>query len=239
MANDNTAIWDVLSVTDPRHTKPFNRAGGFKGKSVKPIYTSLKMTEMFGPCGIGWGFSEPNFQLVNGPEGTVLVYCSLTLWYVNPTTGQKSEPVPGIGGDFAVVKQQSGLRADDEAFKKATTDAIGNAMKHIGMSADIHMGQHDDDKYVTTLRQQFEDEERAAANDRKSDAREQWLKQAIEFINAAKTKPELEQYASTNKTHIDALDDDRYVRFKDAYGARLKAIKAAQVSEQQIKEAVA
>lgn len=156
---NNTKIWNVLQRTNPKHTKPFQRAGGFRGTSVKPIYTDLKMTEMFGPCGIGWGYSMPTFQVVNGPGDTVLVFCTLELWYVNPETGQRSEPIPGVGGDSVVVKQNNALRGDDESFKKATTDAIGNAMKHIGMSADIHMSQHDDDKYVTALKAEFAEEE--------------------------------------------------------------------------------
>lgn len=152
--SDNTRIWNVLGTTDPKHTKSFNRAGGFKGTAVKPIYTDLKMTEMFGPCGIGWGMSEPQYQLVNGPEGEVAVYCWVSVWFVE--NGQRSEPVWGVGGDFAVKKNKYGLVADDEAFKKAFTDALGNAMKHLGMSADVHMGQFDDDKYVTALRREMD-----------------------------------------------------------------------------------
>lgn len=29
--SDNLAIWNVLSKTDPKHTKAFKRAGGFSG----------------------------------------------------------------------------------------------------------------------------------------------------------------------------------------------------------------
>lgn len=157
---DNLAIWDRLARTDPKHTKPFNRSGGFRGTAVKPIYTEQKMTETFGACGVGWGISEPNYQLVNGSDGEVVVYCWLTIWYLDPATGARSEPVPGIGGDFAIKINKNGKFADDEAFKKAATDAVGNAMKHLGMSADVHMGQHDDDKYVTALRREIEAEER-------------------------------------------------------------------------------
>ena len=146
----NLAIWDKLGKTDPKHTKPFNRAGGFKGTAVKPVYTEHKMTEVFGPCGTGWGFTEPQFQTVPGSDGQVAVYCWLSLWYVEG--GKRSELVPGVGGDMVVVKQSGGLRTDDEAFKKAFTDAIGNAMKHIGMSADVHMGRFDDSKYVDELK---------------------------------------------------------------------------------------
>lgn len=152
----NLAIWDKLGKTDPKHTKPFNRAGGFKGTAIKPIYIEQKMTEEFGPCGTGWGFSEPRFQVVPGNDDQVAVYCWLSLWYV--LDGKKSEPVFGVGGDMVVVKQSERHRTDDEAFKKAFTDAIGNAMKHIGMSADVHMGLFDDSKYVQEMREEVKSE---------------------------------------------------------------------------------
>lgn len=149
---DNLALWNKLGRTDPAHTKAFKRAGGFGGTAIKPIYTEQKMTEEFGPCGIGWGFSEPRFETVVASEGQIAVYCWLSLWYV--LDGKRSDPVFGVGGDMVVVKQSNGLRTDDEAFKKAFTDAIGNAMKHVGMSADVHMGLFDDSKYVQEMREE-------------------------------------------------------------------------------------
>jgi hypothetical protein len=158
--SENLTIWNTLGRTDPDHTKGFSRAGGFRGTAVKPVYTEQKMTETFGPCGIGWGFSEPQFQLVPGSDGQTAVYCWLSLWYVHG--GARSAPIPGVGGDMVIVKQSSGLRTDDEAFKKAFTDAIGNAMKHIGMSADVHMGRFDDSKYVQELRDEARQESNSA-----------------------------------------------------------------------------
>lgn len=154
----NLDLWNKLGKTDPDHTKGFKRAGGFGGTAIKPIYTEQKMTEHFGPCGTGWGFSEPRFETVPASEGQIAVYCWLSLWYV--LDGKRSEPVFGVGGDMVVVKQQSGLRTDDEAFKKAFTDAIGNAMKHVGMSADVHMGLFDDSKYVNDLRNEAAEQKR-------------------------------------------------------------------------------
>lgn len=157
---DNLAIWNTLGRTSPEHTKGFTRGGGFKGTAVKPIYTEQKMTEQFGPCGIGWGFSEPQFQIVPGANSEVMVYCWLTLWFVHD--GARSAPIPGVGGDKIIshikaneqYKRPERWESDDEAFKKAFTDAIGNAMKHIGMSADVHMGRFDDSKYVSDLRRE-------------------------------------------------------------------------------------
>ncbi len=145
-----TELWDRLGKTDPAHTKPFQRSGGFKGTSIKPIYSYRRMTEEFGPCGEGWGINAPTFQVVAGHEGEVLVYCTASIWY-----GTREQIVYGVGGDKAVVKQTSGLRGDDEAFKKAFTDGITNALKMIGVGADVHMGMFDDDKYVNSLKEEF------------------------------------------------------------------------------------
>lgn len=153
-----TDLWDRLGKTDPKHTKPFQRSGGFKGTSIKPIYSYRRMTEEFGPCGEGWGINEPSFQVVPGSDGEVLVYCTASIWY-----GEKSKIVFGVGGDKAVVKQSSGLRGDDEAFKKAFTDGITNALKMIGVGADVHMGMFDDDKYVNTLKEDFAEQKAAPA----------------------------------------------------------------------------
>jgi hypothetical protein len=155
---DNLAIWSALAKTDPKHTKQFTRGGGFKGTATRPIYHVERMTETFGPCGTGWGFSAPTFQIVNGADGEVAVYCWLTLWYVDPATGKEAKPIPGVGGDFVVKKIKDRLVTDDEAFKKATTDAEGNAMKALGMSADIHMGMFEDSKYVSGLQREFADD---------------------------------------------------------------------------------
>ena len=46
--SDNLRHWDALRKTDPKHTKPFQRAGGFRGTAIKPIYMTQMMTEYFG-----------------------------------------------------------------------------------------------------------------------------------------------------------------------------------------------
>ena len=150
MTENNLALWERLGKTDPSQTKGFSRAGGFKGTAIKPIYTEQKMTEVFGPVGKGWGMGQPSFTTVPGNDGQVAVYCTVELWWREAETMHGS--VFGVGGDMVVVKQSAGLRTDDEAFKKAFTDAVGNAMKHLGMSADVHMGRFDDSKYVNELR---------------------------------------------------------------------------------------
>lgn len=157
MSSENCKLWDALGRTDPAHTKQFSRSGGFKGTAIKPMWSYRRMTEEFGPCGDGWGVNEPSFQVVPGPEGEVLVYCTASVWYTY-APGERQRTVYGVGGDKVVNKFSSGLKSDDEAFKKAFTDAVTNALKLIGVGADVHMGMFDDNKYVNTMRQEFSDE---------------------------------------------------------------------------------
>ena len=152
--SENTKLWEILGRTDPSHTKQFARSGGFKGTAIKPIWSFFRMTEQFGSCGEGWGVGEPTFQVVAGPEGEVLVYCTTSVWYRNEPSEQP-RTVYGVGGDKAVGKNKYGLSSDDEAFKKAFTDAITNALKLIGVGADVHMGLFDDSKYVQSMKEEF------------------------------------------------------------------------------------
>lgn len=146
---DNLRHWKSLCETDPKYTKQFTRSGGFKGTAQNPTYAIKKMTDTFGPAGMGWGTGKPEFQFVSGPDGETLVYCTLSLWYLDDG---KINTVWGVGGDSAVLKNSYGIKCDDEACKKSFTDAMTNAMKFIGMAADLHLGMFDDSKYVNDLK---------------------------------------------------------------------------------------
>lgn len=156
---EKLSLWDRVAQTDPKYTKSFKRAGGFSGTAVNPTYAIKKMTEIFGPCGDGWGLGKPEFQIYDAGEQGVLVYCVVNLWYMN---GGKRCDTFGVGGDTVVSKTKYGLNADDEAFKKANTDAITNAMKTIGMSADVHLGMYDDSKYVNEAKNKFDEKKSTA-----------------------------------------------------------------------------
>ena len=148
---DNMRLWSALGKTDPAHTKQFTRSGGFKGTAIKPMWANKQMTEHFGPCGIGWGPDKPEYQIVPAADET-LVFCTVGLWYID---GDNRAQVYGVGGDKVVIKGKDGLRTSDEAFKAAYTDAISNAMKFIGVAADVHMGLFEDSKYVQSVREEF------------------------------------------------------------------------------------
>lgn len=147
--NSKTDLWDRLGRTDPAHTKSFQRAGGFRGTAIKPMWSYRRMTEEYGPCGVGWGVGEPTFKIIEAGD-EILVYCIASVWH-----GSRENIVFGVGGDKAVAKFSSGLKTDDEALKKAFTDGVTNALKMIGVGADVHMGLFEDNKYVSEMKAEY------------------------------------------------------------------------------------
>ena len=149
-----TAIWESLFTTDPKYTKGFKKGGGFSGTAINPTYGMLKLTEAFGVCGEGWGeeivesrfdkgkwLSEETWETIH----TII----LKLWYIK---GGKRFEVLGVGTTTFVGSNKHGAFTDEEYFKKTMTDALSNASKKIGLSADIFMGLYDDSKYVAEVK---------------------------------------------------------------------------------------
>ena len=109
-----------------------------------------------------------------------MVYCTAGIWYSDSSVfvegaNPQSKAVYGVGGDKVVTqvfeKDRSGNKqkdengrfktysqTSDEAFKAAYTDALSNAMKLIGVGADVHMGRFDDNKYLREAAAAFDDE---------------------------------------------------------------------------------
>jgi hypothetical protein len=148
---NNLELWDKVRRVPEEHLKAFKRGGGFTGTAIKPMWSVQRMTEEFGPCGIGWGINEPSFQIVRGHNNEVMVYCHVSVWHKD-----RANVLFGTGGDKVVThikanpqyKTEERWNNDDEAFKKAFTDAVTNALKFLGVGADIHMGLWDGNKYA-------------------------------------------------------------------------------------------
>ncbi len=143
----NLALWDELSVTDPKATKPFTKGGGFKGTDINPTWRMKRMTEVFGPVGQGWGWrinhhwsQEIAWTLRDGTaKSGTFAYVEVDLWY-RASANEIVFVGPQIGGT-----EMAGQA--DEAYKMAVTDALGKCMVALGLSADVYLGQFDDSKY--------------------------------------------------------------------------------------------
>ena len=133
----------------PKEAQKTIQAGRLKGMTdVNPMWRIKKMTEMFGPCGQKWGIDDEKVirWTDDGPDGTRLANVQISVRIRYPDGS--SEPIVGIGGAYLIAKEKEGLRLDDEAWKKAYTDAQSTAFKLIGVAADIYFAK-DTTKYTS------------------------------------------------------------------------------------------
>ena len=98
-----------------------------------------KMTEVFGPCGIGWGWDCKYIYTETN------VFAEVTVWLENKS--QNYGPVSSVQS----IHKSNG-KLDDECTKKAMTDALTKALSHAGMSADVFLGLHDSSKYIEKVK---------------------------------------------------------------------------------------
>lgn len=142
----NLEIWNAV-CRPPKEALKTIGAGRLKGKSdINPQWRYKAMTEQFGPCGVGWKFEIIKLWAEQGSQDQVFAFAQVNLFLKHD--GGWSEPIPGVGGHFMIVKETSGLHANDECYKMAITDAIGTAMKMVGVAADIYAGLWDGSKYI-------------------------------------------------------------------------------------------
>ena len=138
---DNMKFYSQLAAPPAEAIKPI-QGGNLKGKSdINPQWKIEAMTSVFGPCGIGWKFSIADEKTFQCGDGQILLFLTVALMYHDGEGW--SEPVYGCGGDFIVEKNKNGLVPNDEAYKMCLTDALGNAMKCIGVAADVYRGLWD------------------------------------------------------------------------------------------------
>jgi hypothetical protein len=149
----NLAIWQSLERTDPKHVKPIT-GKSYQGNSPKPHYVIWRLTERFGPVGVGFGWNVIREGYVPGiphQDGAEQLHeCHILFWWRDG--GERGE-VESFGGTKALYKAKQGYWVSDEdAAKKSLTDAITKAASWLGVAGDIFMGRWDDSKYVDGLK---------------------------------------------------------------------------------------
>ncbi len=146
---DNMRYWDQLRKPPKSALKRIKggRLGAAKMTSIDSQWRFKAMTEVFGPVGEGWYYKTDETWTKDGPSGMIMIFVRVSVFY-RLGNGEWSMPVEGVGGNVLVADEKGGLRGDDEATKKATTDALGTALKLLGVGADIYAGCFDGDKYT-------------------------------------------------------------------------------------------
>ena len=143
MPNKNMKIWETLSKTNPNYTKTAPSNYGKIITTIDPMYQIQMMTDLFGPVGLGWKY-KVDYKYIDG-----LVFAEVTIKYFT-NEWHEYGPVCSVQN-----LSKSNNKLDDEAPKKAMTDAMTKAFSHLGMSADVFMGKFDDSKYVEQMKEEF------------------------------------------------------------------------------------
>ena len=126
------------------------QAGRLKGKSViNPLWRIQTLTREFGPAGIGWYTEIADKQVETAGNGERAIYLHIRL-YIRDEKGEWSKPIEGFGGAMILSNESKGAYLDDDAFKKAYTDAISQACRSLGIGADVYWA-NDATKYQQDL----------------------------------------------------------------------------------------
>jgi hypothetical protein len=146
---ENKLIYEKVE-TVPDEAQKQIKGGRLNGMTdIKPMWRIEKLTEVFGPCGLGWYAPITNREIIEGAndEKIAIVDINLFVNYKAPYGLEEdlwSEPITGTGGSSFVAKEKNGLYTSDECFKMAYTDALSVACKSLGMGAKVYWG---DSKY--------------------------------------------------------------------------------------------
>lgn len=143
-SNPNMSLFEKFRNTPEEAKRPI-RGGRLKGfTDINPMWRFKRLTEVFGPCGIGWKYEIVDQRIISGHGNEIAAFVDILLYYKKD--GEWSAGIPGVGGSSFVTSEKSGVHTSDECFKMALTDAIGTACKALGMSADVHF-EKDRTKY--------------------------------------------------------------------------------------------
>jgi len=116
--------------------------GTLKGMTdIKPQWRYQALTELYGMVGKGWFPELVKQEIIDLPEGEKMVSVLIRL-IIN-----EENPILSFGGSMLVSKTKHGLKANDEAFKMALTDAISTACAKLGIGSNIYLGQDSVSKY--------------------------------------------------------------------------------------------
>ena len=136
MSENNMALCEKVAAV-PKEAQKIIGAGRLKGfTDINPMWRIKKLTEIYGPCGIGWKPVITRFWTETGSDNEIAAFCTLDLYIRD--NGVWSDPIPGIGGSKLKTMEKSGAYVSDECYKMAYTDALSVACKLLGVGADVY-----------------------------------------------------------------------------------------------------
>lgn len=154
---ENLKIYDMLKEVPKEAQKPITGGRLVGMTDIKPMWRIQKLTETFGPVGIGWYTETTKKEIIDGANGEKIATVDILLYvnYKQPYELEEdmwSKAIEGSGGSSFIAKEKNRLYTSDECFKMAYTDALSVACKGLGMGANVYWGdsKYDTRKKITT-----------------------------------------------------------------------------------------
>lgn len=194
----------------PEAAKKKITGGRMNGKTdINPMWRIKKLTELFGPCGVGWYYNSVR-EWIEPYEKSVAAFVKIEL-YVK-VDGDWSMPIQGTGGSMFVEMQKAGPYVSDECYKMATTDAISVACKQLGIGADVYWDK-DPTKYSPTGGNgKAEDPVENAQN---ASGISEYRRSLLFDLGAELTRTGYDWKAVTNTYKVEDLNDVTDLQLKD------------------------
>lgn len=135
----------------PQNARKKITGGRLNGKeAIDPMWRIKKLTELFGPCGIGWYYNSVR-EWLEYYDTSVAAFVKIELYI--KVEEEWSKPIQGIGGSMFVEIQNKGPYISAECFKMATTDAISVVCKQLGIGADVYWKENNSNQESNTHNQ--------------------------------------------------------------------------------------
>ena len=143
---ENMSIYNAGRSVPAEAQKKFDN-GRFKGTDINPMWRIKKLTELFGPCGIGWYYEVISERCEEHGDTDTIAIVDLNL-YIR-VDGEWSKPIYGTGGNVIkrFINKTQRIDVSDEGYKMALTDALSVACKALGIGADVYF-EADRTKYT-------------------------------------------------------------------------------------------
>ena len=191
----NLELWEQVSRTNPAHTKPVSFGRGFT--AIDAHSQIMCATEAFGPIGKGWGYSAEYKVCIE--EKIIIAY--VTVWHTEPR--QSFGPICSIASLYNKKGQ-----LDDDAGKKAMTDALTKGLSHLGFNADVFLGKFDDNKYVQKITEDIKQETV------KETTLPDNIKTIIKELNKATNKDAYEKMIKKYLNDLNAMTDAEKIKYR-------------------------
>ena len=171
---DNLYIYN-LGREVPETAKKGITGGRLNGKTdINPVWRIKKLTELFGPCGIGWYYKSVK-EWLETYENSIAAFVKIELYI--KVENEWSMPIQGTGGSMFVELQKAGPYVSDECYKMATTDAISVACKQLGIGADVYW-----EKDLTKYNKRAENEGQSSNQQKDNEKKELLEKLSKELV---------------------------------------------------------